>query len=310
MLYSLGLELVELVELLAHLGNSIVVLLAEVSEGGLVLDVGLLEVAAQLAQLSFALLVKLDLSGGSTTGFLKALAQLLQLASEVGALLLSLGTRLALGLDLLLQFLDAGLQFLDLFLQLADKGLLVLQLGGERRDLLVLALDGLLQLLLVALEVGNGLLGKLEVALNLPPLLLNVGAQLLLTLKGVLKLVEGLLELLLNLVEVVDLVLGGLELLGGLLVGLALELLLLVQLVDELVLVGDLVVQVADLVVLGGLVLLGLLDGQFEVFDILLQAGDFLLQLLLGLEELVAGVLLLSEAVLGVLKLNKFRLVH
>jgi hypothetical protein len=35
-------------------------------------------------------------------------------------------------------------------------------------------------------------------------------------------------------------------------------LLLLVELVDELILVGDLVVQVADLVVLGGLVGLGL----------------------------------------------------
>jgi hypothetical protein len=35
-------------------------------------------------------------------------------------------------------------------------------------------------------------------------------------------------------------------------------LLLLVDLVDELVLVGDLIVEVADLVVLGGLILLSL----------------------------------------------------
>lgn len=163
-------------------------------------------------------------------------------------------------------------------------------------------MDGLFEFLLVALEVGNGLLGELEVALDLPPLLLDVSAELLFALQGVFELVEGLLELLLDLVEVVDLVLGGLELLRRLLVALALQLLLLVQLVDELVLVGDLVVQIADLVVLGGLVLLGLLDGQFEVLDVLLESRDFLLQLLLGLEELVAGILLLGEAILSVLR--------
>lgn len=305
-IYSLGLELVELVELLTHLRDGIVVLLAEVGEGGLVLDVGLLEVAAQLAELGLALLVQLDLSGGGATGFLKALTQLLKLASEVGTLLLGLSASLAFGFDLLLELFDAGLQFLDLFLVLADKGLFVLQLGGEGRDLLVLALDGLLELLLVALEVGDGLLGELEVTLDLPPLLLNVSAQLLLALQRVLEFVKGLLQLLLNLVEVVDLVLGGLELLGGLLVGFSLELLLLVQLVDELVLVGDLVVQVADLVVLGGLVLFGLLDGEFQVLNILLEAGDFLFQLLLSLEELVAGILLLGKAVLGILQYKTF----
>lgn len=290
--------------MLAHLRNGIVVLLAQVGEGGLVLDVGLLQVAAQLAELSLTLLVKLDLGRGGTTSLFQTLAQLLEFPSEVSALLLSLGARLALGLDLLLQLLDAGLQFLDLFLGLADQGLLVLELGGERGDLLVLALDGLLELLLVALEVGDGLLRELEVAFHLPPLLLDVGAQLLLALQRVLEFVEGLLQLLLDLVEVVDLVLGCLQLLGGLLVGFALEFLLLVELVDKLVLVGDLIVQVADLVVLGGLVLLGLLDGQFEVLDILFQTGDFLFQLLLGLEELVAGILLLGKAILRILRYN------
>lgn len=64
---------------------------------------------------------------------------------------------------------------------------------------------------------------------------------------------------------------------------------------------SDLVVEVADLVVLGGLVLVGLLVAQFEVLDVLLQAGDLLFQLLLGLEQLVAGILFLLEALLGVL---------
>jgi len=82
--------------------------------------------------------------------------------------------------------------------------------------------------------------------------------EFLLALQGVLELVKGLLQLGLHLVQVVDFVFGGLEVFGRLLVDFLHVLLLLVELVDELILVGDLVVQVADLVVLGGLVGLGL----------------------------------------------------
>jgi hypothetical protein len=96
--------------------------------------------------------------------------------------------------------------------------------------------------------------------------------QLLLALQRVLELVQGVLQLGLHLVEVVYLVLGGLqhhvvstcscqllmlmsylEFLGRLAGGLALH--VLVELVDELILVR-LVVEVADLVLLGRLVLL------------------------------------------------------
>jgi hypothetical protein len=101
-------------------------------------------------------------------------------------------------------------------------------------------------------------------------------------------------------------------------------LLLLVELVDELILVGDLIVQVTDLVILGCLVLLGLLGiqmrllvllfqysstswnyyflkGQFHVFNVLLESRSLLLEFLLVLEELVAGIFLLLESLLGVL---------
>lgn len=44
-----------------------------------------------------------------------------------------------------------------------------------------------------------------------------------------------------------------------------------------------------------------LLESQFEVFNVLLQAGSFLFQLLLVLEELVAGIFLLLQTLLGVL---------
>lgn len=99
----------------------------------------------------------------------------------------------------------------------------------------------------------------------------------------------------------VDLVLGSLELLGSLLVHLALVLLLLIQFVNKFVLMGDLVVQIPDLVVLRGLILLRLLEIQFEVFDVFFQPGDLLLELLLVLEEIVPGVLLFLESVADVL---------
>ena len=173
----LGLELVELVDLFAHLGDGIVVLLAQAGKSALVLDVGLLEVAAELGQLSLAFLVELNLGRGGTASLLQTLTDLLEFTSEVGALLLGLGARLAFSLDFLLELLDAGLQFLDLLVQLGNKGLFVLELGSDRGDLLVLALDGLLELLLVALEVGDGLLSQLEVTLSLPLGLLNVTAD-------------------------------------------------------------------------------------------------------------------------------------
>ena len=86
----LGFHLVELVDLFAHLSDGIVVLLADVGQGRLVLDVGLFQVAAQFRKLRFALLVQLDLGSGGATGFLQSLAELLQLAGQIGALLLSL----------------------------------------------------------------------------------------------------------------------------------------------------------------------------------------------------------------------------
>ena len=70
--------------------------------------------------------------------------------------------------------MKAHLQFLDLFLQLRNQRLFIFKLGCQRGDLLVLALDRLLQLLLVALKIGHGLLSQLQVTLNFSLSLLNV----------------------------------------------------------------------------------------------------------------------------------------
>ena len=89
---------------------------------------------------------------------------------------LYLGASLALSFDFLLELFNAGLELLDLLLEFADQGLLIFQLGVQRGDLLVLALDGLLKFLLVAFQIGNSLLGQLQVTFSLALVLLNVGA--------------------------------------------------------------------------------------------------------------------------------------
>lgn len=95
-----SLELVEGVDLLAHLGDGIVVLLAQNGQRRFMLDVGLLEIPAELAQLGLALLVQLDLSGSGTAGFLQTFTELFELAGEIAALLLGFGSSTAFCLDL------------------------------------------------------------------------------------------------------------------------------------------------------------------------------------------------------------------
>lgn len=131
----------------------------------------------------------------------------------------------------------------------------------------------------------------------------------LLTFEGIFEFIEGLFEFELDFVEMVDFVLGSLELFGGLLINLALVLLLLIQFVNELILMGNLVVQVSDLMVLRGFVLLGFLEIQFEVLDILLQSRDLLFEFLLILEEVVPCILLFLEPVGEVLQCkNKYEM--
>lgn len=294
--YTPGLHLVEVIDLFAHLSHGIVVLLAKTGEGSLVLDALLLQVATELRQLGLALLVEFNLGSGGTSGFIQTLTELLELTAQVGLSFLGLGTGLALVLKLFLEFFDAGLLLLDLLLDLGNKALFVLELGGQGGDLLVLALNGLLEFLLVAFEISDGLLGEFEVALNLPLGLFDLGLEFLLAFERVLELIECLLKLRLDLVEVVALVLNGLKVFGSLLVALLKVLLLLVDLVDKFVLVGDLIVKVANLMVLGCLVLLRLLHVEFKIFNVLLKTTDFLVKLLLALEDLVTCFFLLGKA--------------
>merc|ERR1719435_388521 len=107
LLLQVVLQLLELIDLVTHLTNSILVLLAESGGGGLLVEVGLLEIAAETRQLLLSLLVELDLSGGGATGLVEALGKLVQFLGQVGSLLLDLSAGLTLGFELLLDLFDA-----------------------------------------------------------------------------------------------------------------------------------------------------------------------------------------------------------
>merc|ERR1719228_661529 len=87
--------------------------------------------------------------------------------------------------------------------------------------------------------------------------------------------------------------------LGGLGTALREVLLLLVQLVDDLVLVGDLVIEALDGVVPVGLLLLKLCDGHLDVTNVFLDENSFLLQVLLVIGGLDPGLLGVSQLLLS-----------
>merc|ERR1719228_2145623 len=302
LLLQVVLQFLELIDLVAHLADGVLVLLAESGGGGLLVEVGLLKIAAETSQFLLSLLVQLDLSGGGATGLVEALGELVQFLGQVGSLLLDLSAGLTLGFELFLDLLDTGGELLDLLAGLVDGGLLVLELGDEGSVLEVLALGGLVHVTLDALQVIDGSQGLLQLRLQLSLDFVQVGASLLLALQIVLELVQSGLELGLDLGQVVDLVLLGLKVVGGFPVALLHLLLLAGELGDELVLLGHLVLEGLDLVLLGVLLLLGLGQGSLEVLDVLLELAGLLGELLLLCAERGVGVLLVHQALLDVLE--------
>merc|ERR1719356_992427 len=259
-LVLLGLHLVgvEAVNLLSQVSHGVVVLHTQSSEGALVGNVELLKLSLQAGKLTLPLLVELHLGGGVGAGLLQPGSNVLDVLLQHGAALLGLGAVATLDSQLLVKLLKPGLQLLGLLGVLGAEGGLIVDLGGKSAALLVLAGSSSLELTLDTLKVSDGLLGELQVSLDLPLGLLNVSLDLLLPLKGILSLVKSLLQLSLDTGQMVALVLGGLDVLLGLLATVGAAPLLLAELGDHVTLVGDLVLEGADLVVLVGPVLLGL----------------------------------------------------
>ena len=84
-------------------------LLLEPNKDAIVLDVGLLKVPPQLVNLSLPLLVEVDLGRGGAASLLNPLGEVILLSGQGSSLLLSLGARLSLGLQLLLLGLNPTL---------------------------------------------------------------------------------------------------------------------------------------------------------------------------------------------------------
>merc|ERR1711963_970667 len=240
--------------------------------GALVSDVQLLKLSLQAGKLTLPLLVELHLGGGVGAGLLQPGSNVLDVLLQHGAALLDLGAVATLDSQLLIKLLKPGLQLLGLLGVLGAKGGLVVDFGGKSASLLVLTSSSSLELTLDALKVRHGLLGELQVSLDLPLGLLNVSLDLLLPLKGILSLIKSLLQLSLDSGQVVALVLGSLDVLLGLLATVGAAPLLPAELGDHVTLVGNLILEGADLVVLVGPVLLSL--GQNT-----LLSGDLTLQL-------------------------------
>merc|ERR1719412_3519806 len=208
-----------------------------------------------------------------------------------------------LHVDLLIQLVHADGELLDLLGVLVAEGLLILDLGTDGRNLLLLALDSLGQLSIDPLQVRHGLLSQLEISLNLPLDLLNISLGFLLTLQSILALIQGLLQLTLHLGEVVAPILRGLDVLLSLLSPLSSGLLVLAKLGDKVLLVSNLLTQSPDLTVLGCLVILCLLNLSLKIFDLVSEAGSLGGHLGPCLLNSSDGVVLALDADIGLLHL-------
>merc|ERR1719245_1342836 len=121
----------------------------------------------------------------------------------------------------------------------------------------------------------------------------------LLLVNTALQLVQSRLQLLLDPGQMLNLVVGGLKILGGLGGVLVDVLLLLVELVDDLILVGNLVIEGPDGVVSGSLLLAKFLNDNLQVSDIFLDSGGLQLQGFLVIGRVNSGLLSLGQLVSG-----------
>merc|ERR1719291_1624286 len=280
-LLNLALHFSESINLLRHLSNGIALLPLQVSKNGLLLDVGLFHILAELVHLCVPLLVKFNLGSGGTAGLI-----------------------LALSLQFLLHGLNTALDLLDSLLGLCHEVLLVIELGGQLGVVLVLVANHNLKVTLCPLELSNTILRHLEVTLNLPLGLLKCSPALLLFVESTLQLIKSGFKLALHGVQVSDLLIDGDHVVVGLGLGLSNVLLFLVELVDNFILFGNLVLEHLDGVIAVTLLKLNLGNSELDVLNFLLDDSDApRVSLHLG-GQLNPGGLLRREDGLGVLELG------
>merc|ERR1719361_298270 len=303
-LLNLALHFSESINLLRHFGNGIALLPLQVSKNGLLLDVGLFHILAELVHLCVPLLVQCNLGSGGTAGLIQALSEGVNLPGQVRPLPLGLGASLALSLQFLLHGLNTALDLLDSLLGFCHEVLLVIELGGQLGVVLVFVANHNLEVTLCSLELSNTILRHLEVTLDLPLLLLECSPALLLFVKSTLQLVKSRFELALHGVQVSDLLVDGDHVVVGLGLSLSNVLLLLVELVDNFILFSNLVLEHLDGVVTVALLQLHLGNGKLDVLNFLLDDTETpRVRLDLG-SQLNPGGLLTGEDSLGILELG------
>merc|ERR1719348_239578 len=242
-------------------------LLPESSKSSFMGNVGLLKLTLQLEQLSLTLLVELNLSAGVGSRLLQPTTEVLDVPRQGGPVLLGLSPVLPLNVKLLVQFLNPGLELLHLLVVLAAESSFILNFGLHGSHLLLLSHQGGSQVSLDAVQVSHGFLSQLQVAFNFALQFLDIALGLLFPFKGIFRLIQGLLKFTLDFAQVVAPVFHCLGVFLCLLSSLASTFLLLLELGNQLLLVGDLFPQGVDLVVLGAFILFALLTVCLQSLD-------------------------------------------
>merc|ERR1719351_330330 len=179
----------------------------------------------------------------------------------------------------------------------------IFKLGIEGRNVLLLPGNNVFQLPLVLLNVRNGLLGHLQLTLNLPPLLFNISTSSLLPVSSIFKFIKSGLQLGFDRGQMRDLLFSNLQVFNSLGLIVSNHLLFLVQLIDDLILLSNFIIQASDVVISVGLLLFQLLQSQLKVFNILLDNANFSLHFLLISSHLLPLDFLIDKLLLSSIKL-------
>ncbi|KAF1768357.1 hypothetical protein GCK72_000169 [Caenorhabditis remanei] len=302
LLLNLGLTLLKSVQGIGKILNLVVVLSADHSHLVFVGHVLLVEVSSELDDLRVLLLVIVLLSLQLLVLLVESLVELVKLTLKLCTGTVSLGSRLSLMLELILDLNDSLRIFLGLTGESVSQSLLILNTDSQSMDISLLLLKRCICLQLDSRELIDRLLSSLELSLDLSLRLLRLRTDSLLSLHSLLHLVQCLLELGTKSVGLSLFCLLGLEIVDELTVVLLQQLLLLVDLSNRLILRVHLVLKGTDLVFLGGFLLERLVQVTVDCFDRLLQVLNFLLGLSTLLLQISILLLVLRKSVVGVVQ--------
>merc|ERR1712142_675247 len=210
-------------------------------------DISLIQFHLQFCKLLFSSCIKSNLSSCIATCFLQLFIELIQLTSKRTTSFVGSCSCLTFSFQLFIKLFKSSLQLLNLSIELSSKGLFIFNLSHQRAVLFLFPLEYLTKLNLVALQINNCLLSKLEISFNLSLNFFNISLVFLLPLPAIFNFIKTLLKSNLQLVQMIALVLIGLDLLLFLQLTFRYCFLLFVKLVDQLLLMKTLFLHLLDL---------------------------------------------------------------